>query len=196
MNNKQIGDRLRYYRHKKGLTQQDLADKIGVTWEMISRYERGQSSAFTKVELLSDALSVSPTEFISAGYSDNNSINSSTNVIPYINSNLFSKINNQASFNRLISETFSYYNSPSWINVKFPESFAIEAGAVKSNTISTTEKGVWYFSKVDITDIKTELRERVVLYLSKSGILVDVFNKDIGTENILGILIAQEERFV
>ena len=40
MNNKYIGENIKIYRERKKLTQRELGDKIGKTWEMISRYER------------------------------------------------------------------------------------------------------------------------------------------------------------
>lgn len=59
MNDIEIGKRIRILRKKRALSQQELADKVGVTWEMISRYERGKSSALNKVQDLAVALEVS-----------------------------------------------------------------------------------------------------------------------------------------
>lgn len=41
---KEVGHRIRYYRTKAGMTQTDLAGRIGRAWEMVSQYERGVSS--------------------------------------------------------------------------------------------------------------------------------------------------------
>ena len=54
----QIGRKIKQQREAQNLTQQMLADKIGVSWEMISRYERGSSSPFTKIIDISDVLGV------------------------------------------------------------------------------------------------------------------------------------------
>jgi len=59
MNDMNIGSRIRVFRKKRGLSQQELARKVGVTWEMISRYERGKSSALQKISELARALDIS-----------------------------------------------------------------------------------------------------------------------------------------
>lgn len=52
----EIGKIIREKRQKLGLSQQVLAKRVGVTWEMISRYERGRSSALQKIFDISEAL--------------------------------------------------------------------------------------------------------------------------------------------
>ncbi|MCI5871149.1 helix-turn-helix domain-containing protein [Streptococcus sp.] len=39
----QIDENIRKYRRKKGLSQQDLADIIGVSHQAISKWERGEN---------------------------------------------------------------------------------------------------------------------------------------------------------
>lgn len=39
--NKFIGSRIKYYRESRGITQDQLADKLGTTRQTISRYENG-----------------------------------------------------------------------------------------------------------------------------------------------------------
>ena len=53
-----IGENIRIYRERAHLTQQELADKIGVSWEMISRYERSASSPLKKIGAIANALNV------------------------------------------------------------------------------------------------------------------------------------------
>lgn len=40
---KYLGAKIRYYRHLKGLEQTELADKIGITRQYLSRLENGTS---------------------------------------------------------------------------------------------------------------------------------------------------------
>ncbi|GEM_PF-5542001 len=54
----QIGEKIKILRRQKGISQQELAERIGVTWEMISRYERGKSSPLQKLEEISNALQI------------------------------------------------------------------------------------------------------------------------------------------
>ncbi len=53
---RRIGQRLKEYRLKKGLTQQELAERLGVTWEMVSRYERGENLTIGRLIQLSQIL--------------------------------------------------------------------------------------------------------------------------------------------
>ncbi len=53
---RRIGQKLKEYRVKKGLTQQELAQKLGVTWEMVSRYERGENLTIGRLIQLSQIL--------------------------------------------------------------------------------------------------------------------------------------------
>ncbi len=64
MDLKNIGKRIRYYRLLRGLTQQELADRIGVTWEMISRYENGRSDPSRKIVLIANVLNLSPNNLL------------------------------------------------------------------------------------------------------------------------------------
>lgn len=58
MNLIQIGKVIKRLRVERGYSQQDLAEKVGVTWEMISRYERGKSSPLQKILEISESLKV------------------------------------------------------------------------------------------------------------------------------------------
>jgi len=59
----EIGRIIKEQRKKLGLSQQQLAKKVGVTWEMVSRYERGKSSALQKIFELSEALEIEVNRF-------------------------------------------------------------------------------------------------------------------------------------
>jgi transcriptional regulator with XRE-family HTH domain len=52
--------RLRELREQAGLTQQELGERVGVTWEAISRWERGtREPSWSNVVALANALGVS-----------------------------------------------------------------------------------------------------------------------------------------
>ncbi len=56
--------RLRELRERAGLTQQQLGERVGVTWEAVSRWERGaREPSWSNVLALADALSVSTEAF-------------------------------------------------------------------------------------------------------------------------------------
>lgn len=52
--NTKVGLQLKKARLEKGLSQEDVASKLGVTWEMISRYENGRSSALKYLDRFSE----------------------------------------------------------------------------------------------------------------------------------------------
>lgn len=62
----EIGRIIREQRIKKGFSQTGLAKKVGVTWEMISRYERGKSSALQKILVIAEALDLEVSRFFGA----------------------------------------------------------------------------------------------------------------------------------
>ena len=60
-----FGARLRELREQAGLTQQQLADKCGVKWEAVSRWERGtREPGWSNVVALAEALGVECTAFL------------------------------------------------------------------------------------------------------------------------------------
>lgn len=90
MTDSEIGKVIREERRKKGLSQQELATKVGVTWEMISRYERGKSSALNKILELAEALELEVGKFFggtgvaSNHFTDASSEYLASNFIPVI----------------------------------------------------------------------------------------------------------------
>ena len=62
-----ISDRIQSLRKKKGLSQYDLADEMGVSRQAVSKWENGQSIPdIEKIILLSDYFNVS-TDYIIKG---------------------------------------------------------------------------------------------------------------------------------
>ena len=59
--NKKLGERLKKLRQEKGMSQGDIARKLGVHRSYISRIERGVRNPTVKnVERIAEALGVSP----------------------------------------------------------------------------------------------------------------------------------------
>ena len=64
MTNEQLGTRIKQIRTLKGLTQSELAKKLGITYQQIQKYEKGLADI--KIERLSqvaDAFAVNPAIF-------------------------------------------------------------------------------------------------------------------------------------
>lgn len=68
-----IGKHVRYFREKSGMTQERLAEEVGVSSETISKIERGQRrfSLFVCC-MLSDALDCTPNDLL--GYSQSHNL--------------------------------------------------------------------------------------------------------------------------
>lgn len=57
MDQNNIGSLIKKVREEKNMTQKDLADKIGVTYQNISQYERGKRAPkFSTLQKIADAL--------------------------------------------------------------------------------------------------------------------------------------------
>lgn len=63
-----VGERLRQIRKQKGMTQEDLAAKLGISFQQIQKYENGKNRiSYSKMVELSQFLKVSLDSFV-AGY--------------------------------------------------------------------------------------------------------------------------------
>jgi DNA-binding XRE family transcriptional regulator len=132
MEYRDIGENIRKYRNRLDLTQDQLADKIGVTWEMISRYERGESSPMNKLDRLAKALGVPVTTLI-----DDRIVNNCE--IP-----LFVKIPRHFSFDK--DSTTIYYSCPKWLLKLDPQVFVIDTELIETNNFLPKEEGYIFIS--------------------------------------------------
>lgn len=59
LTSKEIGEKLREFRKRRGLTQEALAEKTGVTFQQIQQYENGRTRLNTdKLQAIAKALEV------------------------------------------------------------------------------------------------------------------------------------------
>lgn len=138
MEYRDMGDNIRNYRRRLKLTQEELGERVGVTWEMISRYERGQSSPINKLGKIAKALGVSVTELID----DSKGFGSS---IP-----LFVKIPKDFSFERRNSTIF--YTCPQWLYRLDPDVFAIDTDLVNKKDFIPEKEGYIFISPNSIVE--------------------------------------------
>jgi transcriptional regulator with XRE-family HTH domain len=185
--NENIGHQIRYYRKKMNLTQQELADKVGVTWEMISRYERGSSLPMYKISELAEALNVEPAHLFGDSPESNTGgpkkKADTNNRIP-----LFTKIpeNLEFSFN---STTFAY-NAPDWIIKQYSHPFALEPNIVEIQKIQIHDTGVIYIAG----DEKCK-KEELALFAKDEKLVINTCSSMEKGEKYIGKVIAQEIRF-
>ncbi|WKZ31486.1 MAG: helix-turn-helix transcriptional regulator [Candidatus Dojkabacteria bacterium] len=182
MNYKLIGEQIRKYRKRLGLTQQQLGKEIGVSWEMISRYERGASSPLAKINKLAEALSVGPVDLLTEVQS---SVREGTlsSQIP-----LFTTIPRGFDFSNKVGY---YYSAPEWIIQTDKEAFAIDPTIVEAKNVQISGNGPLFISP---TSQPTE--GDLVVYKDGSKLVVDKFSGTIESSTVVGIVLAQERRFV
>ncbi|MGI5898099.1 MAG: helix-turn-helix domain-containing protein [Candidatus Dojkabacteria bacterium] len=180
MKDNYIGENIKIYRERRKLTQQELADKIGKTWEMISRYERGLSSPMNQLTTLADALDIHPALLLK----EHTDI-STNNRIP-----LFVEI--PKSFTK--KDTFHFYSAPDWIIQNDEDSFIIDSKIIERNNVPDFEnKGYLYISP------NNEIKEDDFILVSSSDkLLIEKFKnyskKQKSKDEIIGKIVAQEIR--
>jgi transcriptional regulator with XRE-family HTH domain len=173
MNKKEIGENIKIYRNKKNLTQQELADKIGVTWEMISRYERGVSSPLQKIDNISKALSIETRDLLEPYKSGD----SGCRRVP-----LFTSIPQDFKFTK--ENAKFYYPCPDWIYELDNSCFVVDSGIVKNKTLDIKNNGVLYIVDKDVN------KSNLYLVLIDSGLET---SKEY-LNNVIGEIVAEEVR--
>lgn len=182
MNNSYIGENIRTYREKRKLTQQELADKIGKTWEMVSRYERGISSPLTQLTNLADALKVEPSDLLKDNTGDDTGSNI-TNRIP-----LFVKI--PTDFDFVKKTAYIFYTCPDWIIKLDRDSFVVDTSIIKmKNIVKIPNTGYLFVSPNSIPKFND-----FVLIRNKNILEVRKYRKGI-KKMVIGKVVAQELRF-
>jgi len=64
---KEVGSRIRIYRQQAGLSQEQLAELVGVSFQQIQKYESGFTTlSITKLQQIALALKVSVADFFDA----------------------------------------------------------------------------------------------------------------------------------
>jgi len=179
MNKNYIGENIRIYRERAELTQQQLADKVGISWEMISRYERDESKPHKKIDELSSALNISKSQLLEKHIPEK--YNSMDYKVP-----LFLKLPQSNRF--LPSQTNYYYICPEWIYKIDRKCIAIDTSLIESNYEYLNKKGVLYIS----TEIVPK-RNDLVLVRESQKLSADRYEKR--NTNILGKILAQEIRY-
>lgn len=180
MNKNYIGENIRLYRERVNLTQRELGEKIGKTWEMISRYERGESSPLKQLNTLADALNIDPRELLK-----DNSINDNylLNKIP-----LFISIPKNFNFNK--ATTYLFYPAPDWILQFDRDTFVID-GNIITNIEEGVERNGYIFLSPNSTINKGDL-----IMIERNNQLNILKYRGNNRDRIIGRVLAQEVRFI
>ncbi len=200
MNNKEIGLKIKKARKEKGYTQQQLAKSLGVTWEMISRYENGRSSAREHLEKIAK-ITKKPVGFFYSESNDAKNIDrlaeelrkrgvgylpgqDHTNEIPFLEE--ISDI----SLSENIKLTSQFYSAPEWILQKYRNAFALRLSNISSDFMEINPKDIGFFSQA-----VEPLINYLVLVKDKSQYKIIRFYGEIKLP-ILAVLLATEKRYI
>lgn len=178
-----IGENIRIYRQKAKLTQQELAKKVGVSWEMISRYERNVSSPLSRIDVIAKALNVTPNHLLQNSYIPNESQYlsdpSRSSQIPIHNS-----IPNNFDFTK---SSKLFYACPQWIIDGDEESFLVAENLYNSKSVEIKNDYPIYISP----SLKPGSSDYVLLKKNEELII----KKYEGEKDVIGVVVAQEYRF-
>lgn len=197
MNDIKIGEQIKQARSEAQLTQSELGEKIGVTWEMISRYENGKSSPRKNLEGIATALGKPIQYFFGI---EEESIGEeikklthlletkgqeieSVGTVPYIE-NI-----GEFTLKKALMYTKQTYHCPSWIYTRFKKVFALKLDSVESDVVSVRKGDIGYFAM----DIKPRINDGVLVY--RNGSLEIVKKKRGQQDKTLAVLLAVEKRY-
>lgn len=179
MEDNYIGENIRLYRERRNLTQQQLADKVGVSWEMISRYERAASSPLGKIHKIANALDVKESQLLEEhipqclGFSD-------------LRVPLFTHMPYPVKFTP--SQTNYFYISPEWIVKNHRDVVAIDSSLITSDIPDFQKSGVLFIS------MEQNNKSKYILVKRYDSLELKKYEGE-KKEDILGIVLAQEIRY-
>lgn len=185
MDQKDIGLRIKHLRQTKGLTQKQLADKIGTTWEMVSRYETGKSSSLNRISLIADALGTPVYKFLQASLIEETGPPYNRNVVPLINKPF-------TDIHKALESTMSYYTVPDWISQKFLNPFAIDAELLVFKTTQLEKNGILFAIQE-----KLGTERSIIIAISPGGQLIATPKGTLKSKHKpVATIIAWEKRFL
>ena len=184
MNLKNIGLQIKHLRLSSGLTQKQLADKIGVSWEMISRYETGRSSPLNQLLPIAEALETSPAQVIRDISVQDHSEQYQRNTIPLLDKPF-------KDLATALRSTKNFYVAPDWIVQQSSKPFAIDSSIIIFETSKISGNGILYASSY-----KPDTPSNLALILEDENLIVTSLGNRTSRQKVIGTIIAMEERLV
>ena len=178
-----LGENIRFYRHKANMTQNQLAEKLELTWEMVSRYERGSSSPVNRIDAIAEALGVDVGNLLQKDYKPNSS--------PAPRIRYFERIPGGVTVENLKDlKSYVLYTAPDWIYDEDKDTFMVDTAHINIQSARIKKSGAVYVSpnsKLSDGDLAL-LREGTSYTIAQ-------YDNSQPEENILGRVIAQELRY-
>jgi transcriptional regulator with XRE-family HTH domain len=184
MDLKAIGAKIKYLRQTQDLTQKELGEKIGTSWEMISRYETGKSSPLARIDRIAESLNTTIAKILTDNIISEEIESYSPNFIPFIDKKF-------TDINLALKETKKYYTAPNWIIQKYLQPFCIDTNILKLQTTQITKSGVLF-----AVQEKPLSKKDVVIVLNAKKLLTATTRQNSKTnQKMLATVIAWEKRF-
>jgi len=185
MDKKDIGLKIKHIRQTKGLTQKQLAEKIGTTWEMISRYETGKSSSLGRIDLIADALGTPVYKFLQTSLIEEDGQHYNKNMVPFINKPF-------TDIHKALESTKSYYVAPDWIAQKFLNPFAVDTELIVFKTTQIEKNGILF-----ATQERPRSERDIVIAISQDGQITAVSKGTLKSHHKpIATVIAWEKRLI
>ena len=179
MNKNYVGENIRIYRERKNITQRELGDRIGKTWEMVSRYERGASSPMKQIDSLADALEIDVQDLFKDPTQNREEV-ADFNRIPF-----YTSLPKDLDFQN--TKSYIYYTAPDWILAIDRECFVVDTNMVEIND-ERIKDGKLFISP------NSESQENDIV-MKRKGTEVLIERKGLKSKNVIGKVLAQEISF-
>ena len=198
----ELGLTIKALRHKKGLTQQELAKQVGTSWEMISRYETGRTQIpLDRLSDIAQAFDLEVHEILSDMSSNTHDIAGAPlrqmNLIPFVQKPF-------VDFNDARRSTKTFYAAPNWIIQQYSQPVALDWSLVifksmfgkKFGRMLESSSGVLYVIDSEPT-AGEPLADDPMMLIRKGKKLKLTFKSMLEkSEEVVGYAIATEVRFV
>lgn len=200
MDNRKIGKKIKKARVETGMSQGDLAEKIGVTWEMVSRYENGRSSAHKHLDTISLIFDKDISYFVGGnGLYESRDLDKLKSVIQDSELSYLSSSNSPHkapiydSHSDFIENEDSeriFYDIPSWVTSKYSKIYVFRMRYINSNDVEFSDGDIAIFTKSDLDAV-----DNYCLFNQNNKLLIEKYSNKTKGE-FIGRLIYIERRFV
>jgi len=201
MDDKKVGLQLKKARMESGLSQEEVGTKLGITWEMISRYENGRSSAHKNLERLALIYNKPVPYFVSSDEQVGESLDlkelartlKEEGIVYQSNVKNVVKVLDRLTGKGLdedLEDTERYYEISTAYTTKYKSIFALELKNIgRDADVKVSETGIGYFSQ-------SEKPARGDIVLGYDGLEYKLQNHDSKSLfTALAVLVGIEQRF-
>lgn len=197
MNDATIGIQIKKARAESQLTQADLGKKIGVTWEMVSRYENGKSSPRKNLDIIAEVLG-KPIQYF-FGVEEvplQDEIKRLTELLIKKSTDLqrgsdlpLIETLNGFTLKKALELAKQTYSCPAWIFSNFKKIFALRLDDIASDIVSIGRGDIGFFTQ----DRKPQIGDYMLV---KQGKKFQIIKESKGNKKkSYAILLAVEKRY-